>query len=217
MRTRPALYLTLSTGLLALAPSAHAQQRANFGQQVGQQLLNNMGNRALGQPTNAYPNQGYGSYPNQGYGSYPNQGYGSYPNQAYNPYTGATTRPYQVQRPAYGPNGYQSMLRPGQGQPGYLGQPAAQHGHRVGADVAGRVPGAQAGDERPDVVQAEPGREQRPDLLDDPQLGLVVPAVAVRVPPRPNQTVLLVIPQRPGTSPGLGGQLPDQHALDARP
>jgi hypothetical protein len=124
MRTRSALFLGLSACLLTLTTSAQAQQRANVGQQVQQQLLNNLTNRALGQPTNAYPNQGYGPYQNQ------------------------VTRPYQVQRPVYGQNGYQPPYGQGYGQPGYqqsrpglFGQQATQR-YQLPAQYNGQAPGS---------------------------------------------------------------------------
>src|SRR5690349_4331056 len=92
----------------------------------------------------------------------------------------------------------------------HLGQLAAQHRDRVGTDVTGPG-GPQAFDERLDVVHAEPDREQRPDLVDDLQLGVVVLPVTVGVPLRVDQALLLVVAQGPGARPGQFGQLTDQH------
>ena len=137
MRTRSALFLGLSASVLGLTSPAFAQQKPNVGQQIQQQLLNNLENRVLGQPNNAYPNQTYSPQPNQTYSPYQNQTYSPYQNQA--------TRPYEVQRPAYGQNGYQP--RPGQGysQPGYRhgypGQPATQR-YQLPAQYRGYGPGS---------------------------------------------------------------------------
>lgn len=64
MRTRFARELGLSAALLPLMflGSARAQAPANVGRQVGGQILNNVGNAALGQPAAAVPGQvgGYG-------------------------------------------------------------------------------------------------------------------------------------------------------------
>src|SRR5262249_40608425 len=66
MRTRFARVLGLSAALLPLTfvSSARAQAPANVGRQVGGQILNNVGNAAVGQPATAVPGQpgGYG-YP----------------------------------------------------------------------------------------------------------------------------------------------------------
>jgi len=66
MRTRFARVLGLSAALLALTfvSLAHAQAPANVGRQVGGQMLNNVGNAALGQPAGVVPGQpgGY-AYP----------------------------------------------------------------------------------------------------------------------------------------------------------
>jgi hypothetical protein len=101
------------------------------------------------------------------------------------------------------------------GQPGDtrvdLGELAAQHRDGVRADVARRVAGAQARDERPDVVQVEADGEQGADLADDPQFGLRVRAVAAGGAARLQQAMCLVVPQRPGTDTGAPGQLTDQH------
>lgn len=132
MRTRITLALGLSASLLA-AP-AYAQQRGattpNFGQQVQQQVLNNLQNRALGQPT--YPNQGYGQYPSQG--QYSNPGY--YSNQ--NPYQ--ANRPYQAQRPVYGQNAYQPTQN--YAQPGYRQDQQVQR-YQLPAQYSGYAPGSQ--------------------------------------------------------------------------
>jgi hypothetical protein len=115
---------TLSLGLALLgSSSAFAQQRSNFGQQVQQQLLNNLNSQVTGQPNYGYQNQGY-PYQNQGY------------------------TPYQVQRPVYGPNGYQPPYGQGYVQPGYqqtrpglLGQQAAQR-YQLPAQYSGYAPGS---------------------------------------------------------------------------
>lgn len=126
MKTRIALFLGLSTCVLN---SADAQQRTNVGQQVQQQLLNNLQNRALGQPT--YPNPGYTPYQNP----YQNPNPGYYPNQA-NSYQ--ANRPYQAQRPVYGQNGYQPTQ--GYAQPGYA--QGAQR-YQLPAQFGGSAPGSQ--------------------------------------------------------------------------
>lgn len=52
-------------------------------------------------------------------------------------------------------------------------------GHRGGAGVARRVAGAQAVHERAGLLQVEPEVLEGPDLPDQPQVALVVRAVAV--------------------------------------
>ncbi|WP_435008791.1 hypothetical protein P12x_000049 [Tundrisphaera lichenicola] len=64
MMTRSTLALGLASTIIALGfpGPAQAQQRANFGQQVQQQLLNDVSSRITGQPNYSYPNQGYSRY-----------------------------------------------------------------------------------------------------------------------------------------------------------
>lgn len=134
MNARTGLLFSLSACALLTAAPVQAQQRSNFGQQLQQQLLNNVENRVLGQP-NGYPNQTAYPYGNPGY--YPNGNPGYYPNQPGNRY------PYQVQRPTYGPNGYQPAS--GYSQPGYpsngmMGQPTPRY--QLPAQYSGYAPGS---------------------------------------------------------------------------
>ena len=92
-----------------------------------------------------------------------------------------------------------------------LGQLAAQHGHRVRTHVAGLVAGPQALDERTDVVEVEPDREQRPDLPDHPEFGVGVGAVPAGRAVRAQQPVGLVVAQRAGADAGASGQFADEH------
>jgi hypothetical protein len=56
----------------------------------------------------------------------------------------------------------------------------------------------EAVDERADLLEVEPVDQQRADLTDQPQVGLVVVAVAVRVAAGHHEALLLVVPDRAG-------------------
>jgi len=126
MTTRTTLALGLATALVILSSDAKAQQRTNFGQQVQQQLLNDVSSRITGQP--AYP--------------YQNQAYAPYQNQAYSPYQNQGTLPYQVRRPVYGQPGNSQQgtllnrLAPG------LAQQGASQRYQLPPQYAGYAPGS---------------------------------------------------------------------------
>jgi len=73
----------------------------------------------------------------------------------------------------------------------------------VDSDAAGAGPprldaGVQAVDERADLLQVEPVDQQGADLPDEPQVGLVVVAVAVCLAAGHHEALLLVVPDRAG-------------------
>src|SRR4029450_9742791 len=86
----------------------------------------------------------------------------------------------------------------------------------VGVDAAGAGPpgldaGVQAGHEGADLLQVEPVPQQRADLANEPQVGLVVVAVAVRPATGHHEALLLVVADRAGAGPRPPGELPDAH------
>jgi len=93
-----------------------------------------------------------------------------------------------------------------------VGELASEHLDRAGALRTGLVARAQAIDERPGLLQVEPDLEERPDLPDQPQIVLVVLAVAVGGAAGVQQPMLFVVPQRAGARPGAVGELTNAHA-----
>src|SRR5690242_8754005 len=79
------------------------------------------------------------------------------------------------------------------------------------AVVARFMPGEQALHERAHVLQREPDRLQRPDLLNEPHVVPVIDAVPVGRTPRRQQPLRLVVAKRPGCRAGLSGQFPYAH------
>lgn len=117
MRTRFARVLGLSAALLPLTfvSSARAQAPANVGRQVGGQILNDVGNAAVGQPAGVVPGQpgGYASP------ATPGQALQGMERQAINNAAGAVT-----------------------GQPGYMpGQAASGARYQLPGQFSGNAPG----------------------------------------------------------------------------
>jgi hypothetical protein len=92
-----------------------------------------------------------------------------------------------------------------------LGEPAPVDRDRLRAGAPGFIAGPEAVDERTGVLERETRREQRADLRDQPEVGLVVLAVAVRRTPCREQSLLLVVAQGAGAHAGPLGQFPDSH------
>jgi len=129
--------LGLSATLLPLTivGPAHAQQRANVGQQVERQILNNLGNSITGQPNYSYQNQAYNPY------QYQQGGYGQ---PGYQPQWGPRyyQRGYQQPVQGYYPQQRQAYYPQQQPQRGYYPQqPAAAQRYQLPAQYAGTAPG----------------------------------------------------------------------------
>jgi hypothetical protein len=92
-----------------------------------------------------------------------------------------------------------------------LGELAPVDGDRLRAGAAHLVARPQAVHERPGVLQGEARRQQRADLPDQPEVGLVVLPVAVGPAARHDQPLLFVVAERACAHARPPGQLTDPH------